>query len=139
MMSTFGKKSMKEEVHERYQIANDNNDNLAFEDAMFDDIDPSVKLSHSWSKLREIFKSLSKDFEIVRDNHKQSGNHDDFINFCNNRSDVYYLYCGFKRNLMCLMQLLRTCQMKSSLKVILSQIPRLNVRLHQAQMQQNKL
>ncbi len=67
-------------------------DDLAFQDAMFEGIDPSIKLSHSWSKLCDIFKVLSKDYEVVRENHKKSGNHDNFINFCNNKSEVYYLY-----------------------------------------------
>ena len=38
---------------------------------MFDGIDPSVKLSHSWSKLREIYKALVKDYEVICDNHKK--------------------------------------------------------------------
>ena len=59
---------------------------------MFKGIDPSVKLHYSWSKLNDIFKVLSKDYEVVRENYKKSGNHGDFINFCNNKSEVYYLY-----------------------------------------------
>jgi hypothetical protein len=59
---------------------------------MFKGIDPSVKLHYSWSKLNDIFKVLSKDYEVVRENHKKSGNHDDFFDFCNNKSEVYYLY-----------------------------------------------
>ncbi len=52
----------------------------------------SIKLKHSWSKLHDIYEVLVKDFELVRENHKKSGNHDDFINFCDNKSEVYYLY-----------------------------------------------
>jgi hypothetical protein len=68
-------------------------DDLAFYDKMLEGIDPSIKLNHSWSKLREIFKVLSKDYEVVRENHKKSGNHEDFINFCNNKSEVKYTTC----------------------------------------------
>ncbi len=81
-----------QDVLVKYQTSCSSFDALAFQDAMFEGIDPSIKLNHSWSKLRDIYKVLSKDFEVVRDNHKKSGNHDDFINFCNNKSEVYYLY-----------------------------------------------
>ena len=81
-----------QDVSVQYQSTCSAFDDLAFYDDMFEGIDPSVKLNHSWSKLREIFKVLSKDYEVVRENHKKSGNHDDFINFCNNKSEVYYLY-----------------------------------------------
>jgi hypothetical protein len=79
-------------VSVQYQSTCSAFDDLAFHDEMFEGIDPFVKLSHSWSKLRDIYKVLSKDYEVVRENHKKSGNHDDFINFCNNKSEVYYLY-----------------------------------------------
>ncbi len=59
---------------------------------MFEGIDPSIKLNHSWSKLHDIYRVLSKDFGSVRENHKKIGNHDDFVNFFNNKSEVYYLY-----------------------------------------------
>jgi hypothetical protein len=42
-------------------------DDLAFHDQMLKGIDPSIKLTHSWSKLPEIYKVLSKDFEAVRE------------------------------------------------------------------------
>ena len=81
-----------QDVSVQYQSTCSAFDDLAFYDDMFEGINPSVKLNHSWSKLREIYKVLSKDYEVVRENHKKSGNHDDFINFCNNKSEVYYLY-----------------------------------------------
>ncbi len=40
-----------QEVYDKYQVSSTSYDDLAFEDSMFDGIDPSVKLSHSWSKL----------------------------------------------------------------------------------------
>jgi len=81
-----------QEVAEKYQEKNVEFDELAYEDAVFEGIDPSVKLEHSWSKLREIYKAVSKTYSEVFENFKQSGNHDDFINFCGNKFDVYYLY-----------------------------------------------
>jgi hypothetical protein len=81
-----------QEVYDKYQVSSTSYDDLVFEESMFDGIDPSVKLSHSWSKLREIYKALVKDYEVIHDNHKKSGNHDDFINFCQNKGEVYYLY-----------------------------------------------
>jgi hypothetical protein len=41
-----------QEVHENYQVTSTSQDNIAFVDLMFDDIYPSVKLNHSWSKLQ---------------------------------------------------------------------------------------
>ncbi len=70
----------------------DDYDNLAHVHSLFLGIDPSVKLQHNWSKLRDIYKSLTKSYREVFDNHKKSGNHDDFINFCGSKGDVNYLY-----------------------------------------------
>ncbi len=67
-------------------------DNLAHKHPLFIGIDPSVKLQHGWSKLRDIFKSLSKSYREVFENFKKSSNRDDFINFCGSKADVYYLY-----------------------------------------------
>ena len=59
---------------------------------MFSGIDPSIKLKHSWSKLHDIYKAWTKSYGEVFENHKKSRNHDDFINFCGSKSDVYYLH-----------------------------------------------
>jgi hypothetical protein len=81
-----------QEVVEKFQQTNVIYDCIAFTDPMFSGVDPSIKVEHSWSKLREIYKALTKSYGEVFDNHKKSGNHDDFINFCGSRSDVYYLH-----------------------------------------------
>jgi hypothetical protein len=81
-----------QEVAEKFQEKKEDNDNLAHEHPLFLGIDPSVKLQHGWSKLRDIFKSLSKSYREVFNDFKKSGNHDDFINFCGSKADVYYLY-----------------------------------------------
>jgi hypothetical protein len=81
-----------QEVAEKYQDVNDDYECLAWDDPLFDDIDASVALPHSWSKLREIYKGLSKLYSEAFENHKKSGNHDDFVNFCGNRGEVYYLH-----------------------------------------------
>jgi hypothetical protein len=81
-----------QEVAEKFQEKKEDYDNLAHEHPLFLGIDPSVKLQHGWSKLRDIFKSLSKSYREVFENFKKSGNHDDFINFCGSKADVYYLY-----------------------------------------------
>ncbi len=49
-----------QEVAEKYQESNESFDSLAFDDALFDGVDPSVKLEHNWSKLRDIYKGLTK-------------------------------------------------------------------------------
>jgi hypothetical protein len=69
---------------------------LLFWISSFFGIDLSMKLNHNWSKLRDIYKSLLKFYGEVHENHKKNGNHDDFINFCNNRSEVYYFYLWLK-------------------------------------------
>jgi hypothetical protein len=81
-----------QEVMEKYQEVNEEYDELAHTDSMFAGIDPSVKLPHSWSKLRDIYKGVTKSYAEVFENFKKSGNHDDFINFCGAKSEVYYLY-----------------------------------------------
>jgi hypothetical protein len=81
-----------QEVADKYKEANEDYDNLAFIEDIFLEIDPSVKQDHSWSKLREIFKGLTKSYAEIHKNHKQSGNHDDFINFVGVKSKVYCLY-----------------------------------------------
>jgi hypothetical protein len=81
-----------QEVAEKNQEKKDDYDNLAHEYSLFLGIDPSVKLQHGWSKLRDIFKSLSKSYREVFENFKKSSNHDDCINFCGSKADVYYLY-----------------------------------------------
>jgi hypothetical protein len=78
-----------QKVAEKYKETNDDYDKLAFVDSIFLGVDPSVKLDHSWSKLREIFKGLTKSYCEIFENHKKSGNHDDFINFCGSNSEVY--------------------------------------------------
>ena len=85
-----------QEVAEIYKETNADYDNLAFVDSIFLGVDPSVKLDHSWSKLREIFKGLTKSYGEIFENHKKSGNHDDFINFCGSKSEVFYLYLWLK-------------------------------------------
>jgi hypothetical protein len=62
------------------------------EHPMFSDIEPSKKLNHSWSKLCKIWKNLLKNYNNVHENWKQRGNHDDFLSFCNGKSDVFYLF-----------------------------------------------
>jgi hypothetical protein len=59
---------------------------------MLSGIDPSIKLEHSWSKLREIYKTLTKSYGEVFENHKKN-----FINFCGSKSDVYYLHLWLKQ------------------------------------------
>ena len=81
-----------QEVADKFQEMNENYDKLGHVHSLFLGIDPSVKLQHSWSKLRDIYKSLTKSYREVFENHKKSGNHDDFINFCGSKGDVYYLY-----------------------------------------------
>jgi len=65
-----------QEVAEKYQDVNDDYECLAWNDPLFDDIDASVALPHSWSKLHEIYKGLSKLYSEVFENHKKSGSHD---------------------------------------------------------------
>ncbi len=86
-----------QEVAEKFQEKKEDYDNLAHEHTLFLGIDPSVKLQHGWSKLRDIFKSLSKSYREVFENFKKSGNHDDFINFCGSKADVYYLYLWLQK------------------------------------------
>ena len=81
-----------QEVAEKYQESNESFDSLAFEDALFDGVDPSVKLEHNWSKLREIYKGLTKVYGEVFQNHKKRGNHNDFVNFCGSKGEIYYLH-----------------------------------------------
>jgi hypothetical protein len=87
-----------QEVANKFQETNRDYDELAHEHQFFLGIDPSVKLQHSWSKLREIYKVLTKSYREVFENHK-SGNHDDFINFYGAKSEVYYLYLWLQEQL----------------------------------------
>jgi hypothetical protein len=48
-----------QEVVEIFQEKKEDYDNLAHKHSLFCGINPSVKLQHGWSKLRDIFKSLS--------------------------------------------------------------------------------
>jgi hypothetical protein len=70
------------------------------EHPIFSDINPSKKVNHTWSKLRDIWKTLLKNYNDVHENWKQSGNHDDFLNFCNGKSDVYYLFLRLQQKPM---------------------------------------
>jgi len=81
-----------QEVMEKYQQVNEEYDELAHMDSMFAGVDPSVKLPHSWSKLQDMYKGVSKSYAEVFEKFKKSGSHDDFINFCGSKSEVYYLY-----------------------------------------------
>jgi hypothetical protein len=81
-----------QEVADKYQEMNDDYECLAWDDPLFDDVDALVMLPHTWSKLREIYKGLSKLYSDAFENHNKSGNHDDFIYFCGNRGEVYYLH-----------------------------------------------
>jgi hypothetical protein len=81
-----------QEVVAKYKESNESYDSLAFEDSLFEGVDPSVKLEHNWSKLRDIYKGLTKSYGEVFQNHKKSGNHDDFVNFCGSKGEVYYLH-----------------------------------------------
>ena len=85
-----------QEVTEKYKETNEDYDNLAFVESNFHGVNPSVKLDHSWSKLREFFKGLTKSYGEIFENHKKSGNHDDFVNLCGSKSEVYYLYLWLK-------------------------------------------
>jgi hypothetical protein len=81
-----------QEVAAKYQETNKSYGELAFDDSLFDGVDPSVRLEHNWSKLQEIYKGLTKIYGEVFQNHKKSGNHDDFVNFCGSKGEVYYLH-----------------------------------------------
>jgi hypothetical protein len=81
-----------QEVAKKYQESNESYDELAFDVALFDGVDPSVKLEYNWSKLREIYKGLIKVYSEVFQNNKKSGNHDDFVNFCGSKGEIYYLH-----------------------------------------------
>jgi hypothetical protein len=81
-----------QEIAKKNQEKNDDYDLLAYNHAFFDGVDPSVKLEQNWSKLREIYKGLTKSYSEVFEIHKKSGNHDDFINFYGARSKMYYLH-----------------------------------------------
>jgi hypothetical protein len=59
---------------------------------MLANVDPSIKLEHNKTKLREIFKGLMKGYSKVYNNQKKSGNHDDFENFVGNCSELLYFY-----------------------------------------------
>ncbi len=59
-----------QEVTEKYKEMNDD-DNLAFVESIFLSVDPSVKLDHSWSKLWESFKGLTKSHGEIFENHKK--------------------------------------------------------------------
>jgi hypothetical protein len=60
-----------QEVAEKYQDVNDDYECLAWDDPLFDDIDASVALPHTWSKLRKIYKGLSKLYSEAFENHKK--------------------------------------------------------------------
>jgi len=47
---------------------------------------------HPWEKLHKIFKDLQSKYVKCINNNKQSGTHDHFQDFCNNRPDCYYLH-----------------------------------------------
>jgi hypothetical protein len=62
------------EVVEQYQQMNVCFDHIASTDPMFSGIDPSIKLEHSWRKLRDIYKALTKStksYGKVFENHKK--------------------------------------------------------------------
>ncbi len=77
---------------DKFQEMNRDYNELAHKPQFFLGIDPSVKLQHSWSKLRDIYTALTKSYWEVFENYKKSGNHDDFINICGAKREVYYLY-----------------------------------------------
>jgi hypothetical protein len=81
---------------EKFQGGNQEYDNLAYTGSMFVGVNPSVKLKHNWHKLQEIYKGLTKSNGEIFESFKKSGNHDDFINFCGAKSEVYYLYFWLK-------------------------------------------
>jgi hypothetical protein len=87
MMNISGRKSLR-----NYQEDNEDYETLAWDDALFEGVDPLVRLPHNWIKLNDIYKGLTKSYEEVLENHKKSGNHDDFINFCGNQGELYYLH-----------------------------------------------
>jgi hypothetical protein len=60
-----------QEIAEKYQEKNDDYDLLAYNNAFFDGIDPSVKLEHNWSKLQEIYEGLTKSYGEVFENTKK--------------------------------------------------------------------
>jgi hypothetical protein len=60
-----------QEVADKYQEVNDDYECLAWDDPLFDDIDASVTLPHTWSKLWEIYKGLSKLYLEAFENHKK--------------------------------------------------------------------
>jgi len=81
-----------QEVMKKYQEVNEEYDELAHMDSMFAGVEPLVMLPHSWSKLRDIYKGVTKCYAEVFENFKKSGNHDDLSKFCGSKSEVYYLY-----------------------------------------------
>ncbi len=54
-----------QEVADKFQETKEECDNLAHVQSLFLGIDPSVKLQHSWSKLRDIYNSLTKSYREV--------------------------------------------------------------------------
>ncbi len=76
--------------HRKFSEKKDDYNNLAHIHLLFLGIDPSVKLQYNWSAAG-IYKSLTKSYREAFENHNKSGNHDDFINFCGSKGDVYYL------------------------------------------------
>jgi hypothetical protein len=60
-----------QEVTDKYQELNDDYECLAWDDLLFDDVDALVMLPHTWSKLREIYKGLSKLYLDAFENNKK--------------------------------------------------------------------
>ena len=67
-------------------------DNLLFLDDAFEGIDCSHIVPHDASKLRDIWKDVNARYRTAASNFEISGTHNSqFINFCSNKMDVYYL------------------------------------------------
>jgi hypothetical protein len=61
-----------QEVAEKYQDVNDDYECLAWDDPLFDDIDALVTIPHTWSKLQDFYKGLSKLYLETFENHKKA-------------------------------------------------------------------
>ncbi len=84
---------------------------------MFDGIDPSVKLSYSWSKLQEMYKALVKDYEFICNNHKKVATMMTSLIFATTRVKCTTYTCGCKKNqvsqILWLLSFLRKCLLRA--------------------------
>lgn len=87
-----------QEVTKKFQEVNEEYNNLAYTDFMFVGVNPSIKLQHNWSSFWRFTRlSLNHMVRSLRTLFKKSENHDDFIDFCVAKSEVYYLYLWLQK------------------------------------------